>query len=280
VPPEELQHLLIDGDVGPLSKQNEEELGRMVQEGFDKWREFDAKYAEEQKRIRNQSAGLLSWKDVETFLLEYGKANPVSDFFTERFSVTLSGTQSVQNAAKVFQLPDSSLVACADLGGLPAYGPGQETAVQFGLNTPAISELINNLAFPSGEVGVTFLRWPKSVPLSPMDGNTFGILVFYRGTFRTDELRGWTEHATELRFFAVSENETVEWDKKAQRAFWDGVNHATVRAKKPKHDLLFDKIREAETTIASTLRRPTQDELSERKRHAVGSLLACIIEVE
>lgn len=280
VPPEELQHLLIDGDVGPLSIQNEEALGRMVQEGFDKWREFDAKYAEEQKRIRNQSAGLLSWNDVETFLLQYGKANPVPDFFTERFFAGMSETQAVQSEAKVLRLPDSSLVACADLGGLPAYGPNQEIAVQFGLNTPAISELINNLAFPSGEVGVAFLRWPKNIPLPPKDVKQFGILVFYRGTFRTDDLRGWTEHATELRFFSVSETETVEWDKRAQRAFWDGVNQATVRAKKPKHDALFDKIREAEETIASSLRRPKQDELLERKRHAVGALLACIIEVE
>lgn len=280
VPPEELQHLLIDGDVGPLSKQNEEELGRMVQEGFDKWREFDAKYAEEQKRIRNQTAGLLAWKDVENFLLQYGRANPVPDFFTERFSVTSDETKAVQNVAKVVKLPDDSLVACDDLGGLPAYGPGQEVAVQFGLNTPAISLLINNLAFPSGDVGVSFLRWPKNVPLRLMEGSAFGILVFYRGTFRTDELRGWTEHATELRFFSVSENETVEWDKNAQRVFWDGINQATVRAKKPKHDLLFERIRDAETSIAADLRRPSSEELTARKRHAVGALLACIIEVE
>ena len=178
------------------------------------------------------------------------------------------------------KLPDDSLIACDDLGGLPAYGPGQEMAVQFGLNSPAISQLINNLAFPNGDVGVSFLRWPKNVPLPPVDENTFGILVFYRGTFRTDELRGWTEHATELRFFAVTDSATVEWDKSAQRAFWDGLTQTTVRAKKPKNDGLFEKIREAETSIASELRRPSQEELTARKRHAVGSLLACIIEVD
>ena len=280
VPPEELQHLLIDGDVGPLSKQNEEELGRMVQEGFDKWREFDAKYAEEQNRIRNQSAGLLAWKDVENFLLQYGRANPVPDFFTERFSVAFEETKAIQNVARVVKLPDDSLIACHDLGGLPAYGPGQEVAIQFGLNTLAISQLINNLAFPSGDVGVSFLRWPKNVPLPPMEGNTFGILIFYRGTFRTDELRGWTEHATELRFFAVTGSATVEWDKSAQRAFWDGLTQATVRAKKPKNDGLFEKICDAEASIASELRRPSPEELTERKRHAVGSLLACVIEVD
>ena len=280
VPPEELQHVLIDGDVGPLSKQNEEELGRMVQEGFDKWREFDAKYAEEQKRIRNQSAGLLTWKDVENFLLQYGRANPVPDFFTERFSVAFEETKAIQNVARVVKLPDDSLIACDDLGGLPAYGPSQEVAVQFGLNTPAISQLINNHAFPSGDVGVSFLRWPKTVPLPSIDGNTFGILIFYRGTFRTEELRGWTEHATELRFFAVTGSATVEWDKSAQRAFWDGLTQATVRAKKPKNAGLFEKICEAEVSIASELRRPSPEELTERKRHAVGSLLACVIEVE
>ncbi|MCC7334628.1 MAG: DEAD/DEAH box helicase family protein [Pirellulaceae bacterium] len=279
VPPEELQHLMIAGDLGPLSQQNEEELARMVRDGFEKWREFDERYSEQEKLIRKQDAGLVTWDDVQNFMLNYGKATPRSDFFTERFQLNGNETIANQKKAPVLQLSDGTIVACEDLGGLPAYGPDGQYARQFGINHPSALEILPKLAFAEEEVGPAFLRWPKDEACLVDFPRPFAVLIYVRSTFRADEVRGWIEHANELRFFAVSNSgEYRELTRSQKRAFISGLQTATVRSKMPQIAPLVQTISELEPKLAEDLRRPSPEELEQRKRHAVASLVVCVVE--
>jgi len=281
LPPEGLQHLLIDGDLGPLSRENEDDLARMVREGFEKWREFDSKYGEQEKLIRCQNAGLVTWQDVKAFVVNYGKATERIDFFTERFQLEEGDTVAQQRETPVVQLQDGSLVACEDLGGLPAYGPDGLVAKQFGINHPYAMDLVPKLSFPDEEVGPAFMRWPKDTDLGFSLTSPVGILVFFRGTFRTDEVRGWVEHASELRYFVVSSSgEASEMSGSSKRAFMSGLHNAKIRSKMPFIDSLLKQLELLEVRLAEQLRRPSADEMEQRKRHAVASLFVGVLESE
>jgi hypothetical protein len=272
---------MISGDLGPLSEQNEEELARMVREGFEKWREFDAKYAEQEKLIRSQDAGLVTWQDVHDFMVSYGKASTHDSFFIERFKLNGNQTVAHQTNTPVLQLADGAIVACEDLGGLSAYGPNGQSATQFGVNHPAAMEILPKLAFAREDVGPAFLRWPKIESEFIPDSTPFAVLIYLRCTFRADEIRGWLEFANELRFFSVNKcGETRELEKHERRDFVSGLQIATVRSKMPHADSLLDKVGELEGKLAEDLRRPTSQELEQRKRHAVASLAVCIVESE
>lgn len=278
VPPEELQHLMIAGDLGPLSEKNEEELARMVRDGFDKWREFDALYSDQEKLIRNQDAGLATWDDVRNFMLNYGRAASRPEFYTERFQLNGNETVANQKKTSVLQLVDGTLVACEDLGGLPAYGPDGQFARQFGINQPTALELLPKLAFAEEDVGPAFVRWPKGAASFIDMPWPFAVLVYLRSTFRADEMRGWTEHANELRFFAVSESgDHRELTSVQTREFITGLQLATVRSKMPPVDSLARQISDLESKLAEALRRPSTEELEQRKRHAVASLMVCVV---
>src|SRR5205823_2925979 len=97
VPPEELQNVLIEGALSPLSGDEAARLSQMVESGFREWQEFHAQFSAEQTRIRQLDGGLVSWEDVEDFIIRYVGAKPVDGFYTPRFTISDEKTQSVDD---------------------------------------------------------------------------------------------------------------------------------------------------------------------------------------
>ncbi|EAQ80599.1 prophage LambdaMc01, helicase, SNF2 family protein [Blastopirellula marina DSM 3645] len=278
LPSEELQHLLIADDLGPLSHQNEQQLAQMVREGYERWQAFDSKYAEQQRQIRAQNPGIAAWDDLRHFMLGYSKTIVEEGFFAERFELDGDCTKAVQTASPVLKLSDDSLVACQDLGGLPAYGPNGQIAWQFGINHPLAMSALVKAAFEKEKVGPAFIRWSRDREF--FDKNVHvTVLAFLRLTLRADENRGWQEYATALRLFAVnSSGESRGLSSEESRVFFSGLYHATVRSKVPGEAPSCEELCRLEQEIAEQLRRPSTEDIQERKRHAVASIFVGIVE--
>ena len=291
VPPEELQHLLIDGDRGPLSKQNEQQLAAMVQEGFEKWKTFDERFARQQRQIRQLDTGLARWTDVREYLLKYGKAKEEVGFYSERFQADSAGTVPVQeNSNSVVRLGDNSFVACEDLGGLPAYGPNGEIAKQFGLNHPYAMEMLTKQGFETEEIGPAWLGIPKDLWPWGSDRSA-AVLVYLRVTMRPDASRGWVEQGTELRYFHIDASTSAlagdgtlpDWRELSgqdARRLVDAIWGATIRTRGTTDGVNLERLGKAEQSISDYLRYPSDTDRQNRHRHAVASIFLGFLDNE
>ena len=73
IPPEELQTLLINSPASPLADADVQRLSSLVDSGFRDWQSFHDRYAENQRQIREQPAGLARWNHLRDFLIRYGE---------------------------------------------------------------------------------------------------------------------------------------------------------------------------------------------------------------
>jgi hypothetical protein len=291
VPPEELQHLLIDGDRGPLSKQNEQQLAAMVQEGFEKWKTFDERFAQQQRQIRQLDTGLARWTDVREYLLKYGKAREEVGFYSERFQADSAGTVPVQeNSDSVVRLGENSFVACEDLAGLPAYGPNGEIAKQFGLNHPYAMEMLTKQGFETEEIGPAWLGIPKDLWPWGSDRSA-AVLVYLRVTMRPDASRGWVEQGTELKYFHIDastsglagEDSLPDWRELTRhdaRRLVDALWGATIRTRGTPNAGDLERLGKAEQSISDHLRRPSETDRQNGHRHAVASIFLGFLDNE
>lgn len=280
VPPEELLDVLINGPAGPLTREDQDTLGRMVQEGYTKWRQFDERYAQQQRQIKAQDAGLGTWGDLKAFLTLLGKYEPVAGFNSERFKLENGITRAEATSAEVIKLPDGEMYACCDLGGLPAYGPKDQVARQLGLNIPPMIKLLNEAAFPEKDCGAGAYRWRDDLEFFvPEQEGPLGVLVFVKVTLRFDATAGYVEHASRLKYFLVKNDGSYrELGRTETRRMLDGLPKCTVRTKKLVAPVLEAALRDTEAALIPVLQRPSDDELESRMRHAVAPIIACTIE--
>ena len=280
MPPEELQDVLISGAEGPLTAQDQESVGRLVREGFEKWKEFDERYSQHQRSIKAQDAGLATWLDIGRFLTTVTRAERVEGFVSEKFTLENGVTAAVATPAEVVRLSDGKAYACCDLGGLPAYGPDDTTAKQLGLNLPPVVAALSQAAFPDKDTGAASIRWTEDMPF-PIDepNDCVGLLVVLRMSVRFDQATSWNEHGSALHYFVVRQDGTSrELSSSECRRFLDGIGSAIVRTKKPIVPDLEQALRSAEEQRTSQLQRPSEAELAQRIRHAAAPILVCTVE--
>ncbi len=280
MPPEELQDVLISGAEGPLTVQDQESVGKLVREGFEKWKEFDERYSQHQKTIKAQDAGLATWLDIGRFLTAVARAERVEGFVSEKFTLENGVTAAVATPAEVVRLSDGNTYACCDLGGLPAYGPDDTTAKQLGLNLPPVVVALSQAAFPDKNTGAGSIRWPEDLPF-PIDepNDCVGLLVLLRISVRFDQATSWNEHGSALHYFVVKlDGSSRELMSSECRSFLDGIGSAIVRTKKPIVPDLEKAFHLVEEQRTLQLQRPSDSELTLRIRHAVAPILVCTIE--
>ena len=281
LPPEELQDVLIQDALGPFTSHDQEQIARMVREGYNKWREFDDKFSQQQKQIHEQDPGLATWADVANFVKAHGKAESIAGFVTESFELKDGTVQPVETAAAVVRMADGEFYACNDVGGMPVYGPGEQVARPLGLNLAVAQDVLRRLAFPDQPTGAAHLRWSSDVTLPLQFGQGLsGLLVFVRQTVKTDLKAGWSELSSSLHVFVLNDGRPVELRQRDKRLAFDGLIHATVRAKPAVADDLAKDLLKAEESLTETLRRPSEEEIVVGVRHAVMPLFVAIVERE
>ncbi len=282
-PPEELQGVLINEATGPLTDADAEAIAQMVQDGFRAWNEFDRRFAEQQRQIRQLDAGLTTWSDLARIAESYGEGKRSDGFVSQRFVLSGGNAEPVEENVPVIEFPDGEKFVCGDSRGAPVYGPGGEVPPSLGLNVSPLREILARIALPDSPTGAAHVRWPSATPLpQSFDGiDRFGVLAFLRQTVRSDERGGWSEAASELRFYLIQPGKPpVECGRDDRRLFLNGLLDATVRVKPETDDELIKALMEAETVLWNDLRRPTSEDVERGLRHAITPLVAATVAVE
>ena len=276
IPPEELQEALLrrrDGGTGV----DPEWIGRLVQDGFKKWKAFHDKYASEQKKIQALKPGLAAWEDVYEFLCEYAGARPVDGYSVLRFLLKEGEIKGASHDARVVTFDGNSFFACGDYAGAPVYGAGNAMAQQLGLNIPAVATALRRVAFPEEACGAGYIRWPKGLSLPFGLEPPFGVIVLIKQTLRMEQA-AWSEGPVTLHCFVVRSSDDTAAVEGAERAvLLRGIFKGTVRTKPEENADLIGKMTTAEDSVVESLRRITRQEFDQGARYAVMPLFACVV---
>src|SRR5207245_1826159 len=134
VPQDEYTGIMVNSFGAPLSEPDRERLAEMVQQGFQKWKDFHDKYGQQQSTIRHQDAGLATWEDVAYFLEELAGAKALPGYKRQRFARDGNQVKPVEDEANVVKLGDGNVYVCADYGEFLVYTPDGEITPKLGLN--------------------------------------------------------------------------------------------------------------------------------------------------
>lgn len=279
VPPEALQAVMIDGPVSPLSAQDAARLSDMVESGFRAWREFHEKFNAEQQRIRQLDGGLVSWEDVEDFLVKYAGAEAIDGFLSQRFEIVNGESKPTEDVVNVFRLRDGTAYATGDTQGTPVFGPGDETVRQLGLNSQPVAATLRDCAFPKIVTGAAHLKLGAGwTPSNCQKGEARGILVFLLQPVQAKEQTGWLELSPRLECYEVTatgENRPVQG--KERRQLLRALFQSSPRVKPPSDEALIQALSTSESQLFQEFRRPSDQEIAEGIRHAVTPLFAGVV---
>ena len=280
VPPDELLEVIARDPLGPINPEDQEAIGRLVQEGFKTWKEFHGRFAEQQKLIKELNPGLAEWDDLAAFLQQVADAKTVEGFQAQRFIEQADEVTPVEESALVLSLGDSSLFVTGDVAGASVVGPDGQVARPLGLNVPEVAQILRRLAFPDKPSGAAFLRWPRESPLPAIPFLwPIGVLVFLRQTVAPDPRGGYGEKALVLHCHLVPpEGEPLILEGDSKRQLLRGLFHAPIPRVLPETaPLLLSNLLTWEKQLQETWQRPTSEEWEVGIRHAVLPLFACYL---
>lgn len=274
IPPEELQAILIHDPAVPLMDEDIQRLSALVDSGFRDWKAFHERYAENQRQIRELSAGLASWQHLKDFLIHHGNAEPASGVTQTRFVVSGDEVEPISETADVLRLKDGSKCFVGDFENGLFHGPSADSVGPLGLNIPPVAELLRSVACPSLATGAAYLRWGDNQrSLRDRVGREVVILALARQIVRIDSIGGNRESGVELRAFAVGASETIELGDGEREALFSMSRMATVRVR-PVESPLIDRALAEEERLIDELRRPTEAAVREGLRYAIWPVLA------
>jgi hypothetical protein len=279
ISPEDLQDVLIEATATPLRPDEQNKIADMVESGFRAWREFHDRYADRQAEIRAQDPGLAGWEDLKLFLEEYGAAEKQKGFTASRFRIVDGVVTANDDPVDVLRLRDGLSYMMGDGDGAPVAGPNGERVNRLGLNVPVVAELLRKAAFPKMATGAAHLRWPASVPAEGIfPGKPVAVFALVRQSFKTDQRTGWAEQGSSLFcFIAGAKGEVRPIEGTYKQVLLHALAKGVVRIKPDDNNIIVAELRNTETQLCNTLRRPSDAELSEGIRHAVVPLFAAVL---
>lgn len=275
---DEFTGLMVSNFGSPLNGSDREKLADLVQQGFQKWKDFHDKYGQQQATIRMQDPGLATWEDVAFFLEELAGAKRAIGYKRQRFAREGNQVRPVEDDAVVVRLADGKAFVCADYGEFLVYAPDGAITTKLGLNIDAVSEPMRKSAFPQLAVGAAFVRWPTGEPLPGTISNLpFGVLAFARQTLQMDRSGGWVERRTSLHVFVETGDGPTELQGPEKGRVIRDLLRGVIRKSADATESLLTELRDAEQDLTMRLRCPSEEEMGAQIRHAVTPLLAAII---
>ena len=277
LPPEELQLILANAAHGPLDEVDRSQLNKIVTEGFQRWQDFDRRFSEQHKAIRDLDPGEAGWRDVEGFATERMKAEQVPGFTALRFNFDGNEVVEASESATVLRV-GAKLVACGDYGGMPVMGADDARAEKLGLNSPEMAAALREAGLSEKVTGAGIVKWPKGQDLpGGAGGFPFGVLALARQSLQRGQ-GGAEEGRLELRLFAVPSSGSATELGRGERGAAVRALLAGRQAGNPaSHPGLTEALIREETRIANDLRPPTEEERTARVAWAVRPLGAIIV---
>lgn len=275
VAPQELEGLLSRGEDEHFSLLMQEELGQLVKKGYESWQSFDDAYRVNAEQIQALNGGEASWADLGLFLVKYCGAELGQN--TTQTSFVHSGDEivSVEESLPTIRL-NGKLYGCGETGGLrPAPLQGEEVR-QLGINLAEVASHIRSAAFPDKPSGAAYLNIP--VRLRSQFPDPFGVVFTLRQSLRFGEERPSEER---LSFHChivtrASPEPRALSSVDAGRLLRDMVD--ATRIKDPRLTGIEELLEKGEVYIADQLRRPSEEDIAARTRHAVWPV-ACVVVV-
>jgi superfamily II DNA or RNA helicase len=277
VPPAELQEIMAQAAVGPLSVDDCDRIAALVETGYVNWKNFHEQYHAEQK-LRVPDPGLASWDDLERFVKQYMKATPVNGYSSLRFNLReKKQVESIFDEIPVLKFADGTLVSCTDVGGRPILGP-TEGVRPAGLNVPQISTALRLAAFPEESTGVAHLRWPEGVTRPKcLPSGAFVIVAAARISVRRESGSGWIEHQNKLLVWIVpSDGTPLELTGSDLGDVLRGVFAASIKARVDSDPALGARVCAIESELLEKCRLRTENDVQAGIRYAVFPLGALI----
>jgi superfamily II DNA or RNA helicase len=275
---DEFTELMVSNFGSPFSGLDSQKLSDLVQQGFQKWKDFHDKYGKQQATIRMQDAGLATWEDVAFFLEAVGGVKRTTGYKRQRFAREGTKVTPIEDDAVVVAFPNGRVFVCADYGEFLVYAPDGGITPRLGINIAAVSELLRKAAFPQQLTGAAWVRWPAGEPLpSSFYGLPLGLLCFARQTIQMDRSGGWIERKASLHVFVNTDTGLTELLGSEKAQVIRGIIRGVIRKSSEEIGALLPELQKAERELTMKLRRPTEEELGVQIRHAVTPLLAAII---
>ena len=277
IPPAELQDVMAQAAVGPLSADDCDRIAALVETGYANWKNFHDEYHAEQK-LRVPDPGLASWDDLERFIKQHARGKPLSGYSSLRFERRAKKqVHSILDEIPVLELPDGTLISCADVGGRPIVGP-TDTLRAAGLNIPQIATALRSAAFPEEPTGAAHLRWPDGFPRPGyIAGGTFGVVAVARNSVRRESGSGWIEHQNDLHAWLVQPRETaVELLGSDLADVLRAVFTAGIRSKVETEPDLIAQMCAVEARLLDEYRRRSDADVQAGIRYAVFPLCAIV----
>ncbi|MEP7274307.1 MAG: helicase-related protein, partial [Acidobacteriota bacterium] len=276
---EKLQEIILNAPEAPFDLQDESSLSKMIQDGFDSWKEFHDRFGEEQQTIKSQNPGLATWEDIAFFFETLGGAERVHGFRKHSFEGQEEQNQQAEEEVTVLRLGNTGNFVCGDIGEAFVFGRDDTSTPRLGLNLPEAAEILRKFAFPPQPCGPAHLRWPTAVERPRcLDQLPTGVLVFLRQTFRDDRSGGWTEIASDLSCFAVSATGREVVQGRQLGDLLRGLFRAVFRKTPAENEALLARLEVAEIELGTEIRRPSEEEMKNQIRHSVTPLFAAIVD--
>lgn len=281
VPPAELQSILGERPLSPLTADETTRLSALVTAGFESWRQFHDRFRDQEQEIRALDPGQAGWADLAAFAHAHLDAVPVDGFEALRFQWRDGEIQDASVSAEALRMPDGEILACGDYAGMPVTGAKGERVELLGLNLARVSDALRRLAFPELPAGAAHLRWPsgRAIP-GVVGGGSFAVWIAARQSIRLPSAEGTAEIASSLHAWVVrSDGSIAEADGASRGALVRGLLASGYRREPTQRTSLIESLVRLEPQWTLELRRPTAEEREQRIAHAVTPLLAAVVEI-
>jgi superfamily II DNA or RNA helicase len=270
VPPKELEGVLSASFVKEeYTTSFDQEIGRLVKEGFDTWNEYDSKYREQSQKIRSLDSGLADWHDIQSYITEYCDAKKVEDVSFTSFDFLDGEIVAVEDSVNAFQV-DDEVFSTGDTGGLIPVDKSGKQVKQMGLNSAIIKKQLRKHFDDYEEGGVAFLRKPKELDFLNTKSEFTFIYFFVIQRLRQDGT-SWVELNVKNKVYIQHNdheiNEMTPNDlRKLMNALLQSIKVKDTSGLKM---INWSKLEEREKEIIQTLRKPEEKDIEFGIRHAV-----------
>lgn len=284
IPPQQLEEVLGAGAPGPITPEDSERLGELIEQGLRRWQEFHDEYAAQQRSIAALNPGHATWDDLRTFLSDRGGAESVAGFAVTEFREV--GRQIVAEGVDVQALRlDGTIYSCGETGGMRPMAADGTVAHPLGLNVPPVARRLRASFFPDLPTGAAWLRVQGTLPEALLSragagstAVTLGVLGILRQRIR---VAGGTaaEQDLELRLVLVSEEGDSREISAEHRGAVVRALLAAVRQQRPDTTGPWPaRLAEAERGWLPRLGQPEEDDFAQGVRPVLWPVFAAIVE--
>jgi superfamily II DNA or RNA helicase len=275
VPPEELQNVLVEDAMGPLTGAQRNAVATLVAAGFKSWEAFHHRYAQQQQQLRALSPGEATWEDVERFAIELLGAAPIEGHRAMRFEQRDGEVVEASIGARGLRIGDVAF-GVGDHGGMPILDEAGRSVRRLGVNVPELQEGLRRFAFPREPAGAAHIRWPADEPCPVHADRPFGVLAIVRRPIRMLD-SGAQELEPELRVWAGTASPLEELTGDRKGALIRGLLRGVIRREPEVTPELLADLEQQLAVLSRELRAPSDSERTHQIRAAVFPLLAAIV---